>query len=206
MELIYIVLFLYDDVIDYFVLRCGNLLVNFEFGNKMVVFVGDFFLGCVLVVFVRLCNVEVVELFVIVIVNLVEGEFMQFKNMECDECKFQWFEEVFSYYLQKMYFKMVSLIFKLCCVVVLLGGVDEVMVEVVYLYGRNFGLVFQFVDDMLDYIQIGLSLGKLVGVDLELGLVIVLLFFVWKNNLELGVFVGWKFEQEGDVVRVSDIF
>lgn len=57
------------------------------------------------------------------------------------------------YYFQKMYFKIVLLISKSCCVVVLFGGSDVVMVDVVYVYGKNLGLVFQLVDDMFDYIR-----------------------------------------------------
>lgn len=76
MEMIYVVLLLYDDVIDVFFLWCGIFLVLLIFGNKFFIFFGDFLLGCVFVVFVCFGFWEVVELFVIVIVNFVEGEVM----------------------------------------------------------------------------------------------------------------------------------
>lgn len=42
-EFIYLVLFVYDDVIDEVEMRRGWLLVNVVYGNKVVVLVGDLF-------------------------------------------------------------------------------------------------------------------------------------------------------------------
>lgn len=202
-ELIHTASLLHDDVIDHSVSRRGSPSANLEFGNKMAVLAGDFLLGRASVALARLRNAEVVELLATVIANLVEGEFMQLKNTERDERRPQWSEEALSYYLQKTYLKTASLISKSCRASALLGGADEVTVEAAYSYGRNLGLAFQLVDDMLDYTQTGTSLGKPAGADLELGLATAPLLFAWKNNPELGDLVGRKFEQEGDVARVS---
>jgi hexaprenyl-diphosphate synthase len=169
----------------------------------MAVLAGDFLLGRASVALARLRNAEVVELLATVIANLVEGEFMQLKNTERDERRPQWSEEALGYYLQKTYLKTASLISKSCRASALLGGADSVTVEAAYSYGRNLGLAFQLVDDMLDYTQTGSSLGKPAGADLELGLATAPLLFAWKQNPELGELVGRKFEQEGDVERVS---
>ena len=202
-ELIHTASLLHDDVIDHSVSRRGNPSANLEFGNKMAVLAGDFLLGRASVALARLRNAEVVELLATVIANLVEGEFMQLKNTERDERRPQWSEEALGYYLQKTYLKTASLISKSCRASALLGGADSVTVEAAYSYGRNLGLAFQLVDDMLDYTQTGSSLGKPAGADLELGLATAPLLFAWKQNPELGELVGRKFEQEGDVARVS---
>ena len=75
-------------------------------------------------------------------------------------------------------------------------------VDSAYAYGRNIGLAFQIVDDLLDYTKTGADLGKPAGADLELGLATAPLLFAWKTNPELGPLVGRKFEQEGDAQRV----
>ncbi|KAK0384649.1 hypothetical protein NLU13_8735 [Sarocladium strictum] len=204
-ELIHTASLLHDDVIDHSVSRRGNPSANLEFGNKMAVLAGDFLLGRASVALARLRNAEVVELLATVIANLVEGEFMQLKNTERDERKPQWSEEALSYYLQKTYLKTASLISKSCRAAALLGGSDEVTVDAAYSYGRNLGLAFQLVDDLLDYTQTGSSLGKPAGADLELGLATAPLLFAWKNNPELGALVGRKFEQEGDVARAREL-
>lgn len=202
-ELIHTASLLHDDVIDHSISRRGSPSANLEFGNKMAVLAGDFLLGRASVALARLRNAEVVELLATVIANLVEGEFMQLKNTERDERNPQWSEETLSYYLQKTYLKTASLISKSCRAAALLGNTDNTTVEAAYSYGRNLGLAFQLVDDLLDYTQSGKDLGKPAGADLELGLATAPLLFAWKQMPELGALVGRKFAQEGDVERVS---
>lgn len=202
-ELIHTASLLHDDVIDHSVSRRGNASANIEFGNKMAVLAGDFLLGRASVALARLRDPEVTELLATVIANLVEGEFMQLKNTALDEKNPSWSEETITYYLQKTYLKSASLISKSCRAAALLGEHPMEVVEAAYQYGKNLGLAFQLVDDMLDYTVSGAELGKPAGADLELGLATAPLLFAWKDNKELGVLVGRKFSEEGDVQRVS---
>jgi len=201
-ELIHTASLLHDDVIDHSTSRRGNPSANVEFGNKMAVLAGDFLLGRASVALARLRDAEVTELLATVIANLVEGEFMQLKNTASDEKNPIWTEEALTYYLQKTYLKSASLISKSCRASALLGSSDSVTVEAAYSYGKNLGLAFQLVDDMLDYTVSGVELGKPAGADLELGLATAPLLFAWKNNKELGSLVGRKFAEQGDVARV----
>lgn len=204
-ELIHTASLLHDDVIDHSVSRRGSPSANYEFGNKMAVLAGDFLLGRASVALARLRNAEVVELLATVIANLVEGEFMQLKNTARDERNPKWSEDIFTYYLQKTYLKTASLISKSCRAAALLGRADATTVEAAYSYGKNIGLAFQLVDDMLDYTKSGADLGKPAGADLQLGLATAPLLFAWKTTPELGILVGRKFEQEGDVQRARDL-
>ncbi|KAH0431929.1 hexaprenyl pyrophosphate synthetase [Colletotrichum camelliae] len=204
-ELIHTASLLHDDVIDHSVARRGSPSANLEFGNKMAVLAGDFLLGRASVALARLRNAEVIELLATVIANLVEGEFMQLKNTAQDERKPVYSEETLSYYLQKTYLKTASLISKSCRASAILGGSDAASVEAAYAYGKNLGLAFQLVDDMLDYTRSEKELGKPAGADLELGLATAPLLFAWKENAELGALVGRKFEQEGDVTRAREL-
>ncbi|KAK0625211.1 isoprenoid synthase domain-containing protein [Bombardia bombarda] len=204
-ELIHTASLLHDDVIDHSVSRRGSPSANLEFGNKMAVLAGDFLLGRASVALARLRHAEVVELLATVIANLVEGEFMQLKNTARDEANPRWSEEALTYYLQKTYLKTASLISKSCRASALLGGADAQTVEAAYLYGKNLGLAFQLVDDMLDYTRSAHELGKPAGADLELGLATAPLLFAWKTMPELGALVGRKFEKDGDVARARDL-
>lgn len=170
----------------------------------MAVLAGDFLLGRASVALARLRNAEVVELLATVIANLVEGEFMQLKNTARDERNPKWSEDIFTYYLQKTYLKTASLISKSCRAAALLGRADADTVESAYAYGKNIGLAFQLVDDMLDYTKTGSDLGKPAGADLQLGLATAPLLFAWKTNPELGPLVGRKFERDGDAQQVSE--
>ena len=202
-ELIHTASLLHDDVIDHSVSRRGNPSANLEFGNKMAVLAGDFLLSRASVALARLRDAEVTELLATVIANLVEGEFMQLKNTARDEKNPVWTEDTITYYLQKTYLKSASLISKSCRAAALLGSSDAGTVDAAYLYGKNLGLAFQLVDDMLDYTISEKELGKPAGADLELGLATAPLLFAWKSNTELGSLVGRKFSQEGDVTRVN---
>ena len=202
-ELIHTASLLHDDVIDTSISRRGNPSANIAFGNKMAVLAGDFLLGRASVALARLRDPEVVELLATVIANLVEGEFMQLKNTALDERYPVWSEETITYYLQKTYLKSASLISKSCRAAALLGEHPKEVVEAAYQYGKNLGLAFQLVDDMLDYTVSGQELGKPAGADLELGLATAPLLFAWRNNTELGTLVGRKFAEDGDVQRVS---
>ncbi|KAF5876417.1 putative decaprenyl-diphosphate synthase subunit 1 protein [Botrytis fragariae] len=170
-----------------------------------ILLAGDFLLSRASVALARLRDAEVTELLATVIANLVEGEFMQLKNTAQDEKNPVWTEETISYYLQKTYLKSASLISKSCRAAALLGGSDGVTVDAAYDYGKNLGLAFQLVDDMLDYTISEKELGKPAGADLELGLATAPLIFAWKNNKELGSLVGRKFSQEGDVLRAREL-
>ena len=201
-ELIHTASLLHDDVIDHSIARRSAPSANMAFGNKMAVLAGDFLLGRASVALARLRDAEVVELLATVIANLVEGEFMQLKNTARDEAKPVWTDETITYYLQKTYLKSASLISKSCRAAALLGQRSPEVVEAAYAYGKNLGLAFQLVDDMLDYTISGEELGKPAGADLELGLATAPLLFAWKNNSELGALVGRKFSAEGDVQKV----
>lgn len=203
-ELIHTASLLHDDVIDNAVTRRASSSANLAFGNKMAVLAGDFLLGRASVALARLRDPEVTELMATVIANLVEGEFMQLKNTAEDESKPVYTEETLSYYLQKTYLKTASLISKSCRSAAVLGRSAPEVIEASYAYGRNLGLAFQLVDDMLDYTVTEAELGKPAGADLELGLATAPLLFAWKSNPELGPLVGRKFREEGDVQRVSD--
>ena len=46
----------------------------------------------------------------------------------------------------------------------------EEVVNLAYQYGRNLGIAFQLVDDLLDYVSCQAMLGKPAAADLKLGL------------------------------------
>jgi hexaprenyl-diphosphate synthase len=168
----------------------------------MAVLAGDFLLGRASVALARLRDPEVTELLATVIANLVEGEFMQLKNTARDEKNPLWTEDTVTYYLQKTYLKSASLISKSCRAAAVLGGSTPEVVEASYQYGKNLGMAFQLVDDMLDYTISSEELGKPGGADLELGLATAPLLFAWKDNQTLGKLVGRKFGEKGDAQKV----
>lgn len=105
----------------------------------------------------------------------------------------------FEYYLHKTYLKTASLMSKSSRSTAILAGCDENLIENCYQFGRNLGLCFQIVDDMLDYTTTAELLGKPAGADLKLGLATAPVLFAWKQKPELGPMIARKFSRPGDV-------
>ncbi|KAK9369620.1 isoprenoid synthase domain-containing protein [Lipomyces kononenkoae] len=199
-EMIHAASLLHDDVIDEAELRRGNLSGNSAFGNKMAILAGDFLLARASVALARLRNAEVTELISTVIANLVEGEVMQLKNTAPEDAVTGVATPAtFDYYLEKTYLKTASLISKSCRSAAVLAGARDDIIESAYQYGRNLGIGFQLVDDLLDYTITESDLGKPAGADLQLGLATAPALFAWKQYPELGPMIRRKFSQPGDV-------
>nr|GAT59770.1 predicted protein [Mycena chlorophos] len=203
-EMIHVASLLHDDVIDRSALRRGVASAPAAFGNKLSVLGGDFLLGRASTALSRLGDLEVVELIASVIANLVEGEILQMKDVVATPTVNT---EAWSVYLKKTYLKTASLMAKGCRASVILGGCaqGEVWKEVAYAFGRNFGLAFQLVDDVLDYESGEATLGKPGGADLQLGLATGPALYAWEEHPELGPLIQRKFENEGDVELARDL-
>jgi hexaprenyl-diphosphate synthase len=141
-EMIHAASLLHDDVIDASLTRRNSPSCVSVFGNKMSILGGDFLLGRASVALARLRNAEVIELLATVIANLVEGEFMQLKNIQKGENGDEQ-ENAIDYYLRKTYLKTASLISKSCRAAAILGGSTSELTDSAYSFGRNLGLAFQ---------------------------------------------------------------
>ncbi|GMK56598.1 hypothetical protein CspeluHIS016_0304380 [Cutaneotrichosporon spelunceum] len=207
-EMIHVASLLHDDVIDNADLRRGEKSAPSAFGNKLSILSGDFLLGRASVALARLGSREVVELLATVIANLVEGEVLQLRATAnpAKEPTAQGFEV----YMRKTYLKTASLMAKSARAAVILGGCDSAeaawLKDVAYGYGRNLGIAFQLVDDMLDYKPSSVDLGKPgSGADMRLGLATAPALFAWEEHPELGPLIARKFEGEGDTEVALDL-
>lgn len=108
-------------------------------------------------------------------------------------------DAAFEYYLHKTYLKTASLMSKLSRAAAVLSGAQDNIIENCYEYGRNLGLCFQVVDDMLDYTSSNAAFGKPSQADLKLGLATAPILFAWREEPKLGELIGRKFSETGDV-------
>ncbi|KAJ2257237.1 coq1 putative hexaprenyl diphosphate synthase [Coemansia sp. RSA 455] len=205
-EMIHTSSLLHDDVIDHAETRRGLPAIQKTFGNKMAIFAGDFLLARASMALARLRDPEVIEIMASVLSDLVDGEFKQLKNLEDDDAPMaQPDENAFNYYLEKTYLKTGSLIAKSCRSSAILSNSTDDIVEAAYIYGRNLGIAFQLIDDLLDFTASATDLGKPVGADLELGLATAPVLYAWQEYPQLGPLVARKFAREGDVAMAWDL-
>ncbi|KAG8364823.1 hypothetical protein BUALT_Bualt18G0038700 [Buddleja alternifolia] len=85
-------------------------------------------------------------------------------------------------YLIKSYYKTASLIASSTKGAIIFSGVDSYICEQMYQYGKNLGLSFQVVDDVLDFTQSAEQLGKPTGSDLAKGNLTRQLYSQWRKN------------------------
>lgn len=191
-EMIHTASLVHDDVIDGADTRRGKISINKMFGEKMSVLAGDYILSCASWALAQLGNAEVVELLAKVVDDLIKGEFMQLGSKENPD-------ERFNHYLEKTYKKTASLIACCCKAVAVFGDCNTEVQEIAYQYGRNIGMAFQVVDDILDFIATDKEMGKPTATDLQLGLATAPVLFACEQFPDLNALIMRRFKGPNDV-------
>lgn len=112
--------------------------------------------------------------------------------------------ERFSHYIQKTFKKTASLIAYTCKAVTYLSGASEQLQEDAFQYGKNLGIAFQIVDDLLDFVSSQAELGKPAATDLKLGLATAPVLYASEEFPELNQLIIRRFTEPGDVERAYE--
>ncbi|XP_071729598.1 solanesyl diphosphate synthase 3, chloroplastic/mitochondrial-like isoform X1 [Rutidosis leptorrhynchoides] len=177
-EMIHVASLLHDDVLDDADTRRGIGSLNFVMGNKISVLAGDFLLSRACITLASLKNTEVVSLIATAVEHLVTGETMQMSTSAEQRSSM-------DYYLQKTYYKTASLISNSCKSIALLTGQTAEVAMLAYEYGKNLGLAFQLIDDVLDFTGTSTSLGKGSLSDIRHGIVTAPMLYAMEEFPEL---------------------
>ncbi|XP_012670692.1 decaprenyl-diphosphate synthase subunit 1 [Clupea harengus] len=193
-EMIHTASLVHDDVIDGSDTRRGKTTINEMWGEKKAILAGDFILSAASMALARIGNNTVVSVLSQVIEDLVRGEFMQLGSKENEN-------ERFKHYLEKTFKKTASLIANSCKAVSILVNSDPEVHEIAFQYGKNVGIAFQLVDDVLDFTSCANQLGKPSAADLRLGLATGPVLFACEQFPELHSMIMRRFSTNGDVDR-----
>jgi len=197
-EMIHTASLVHDDILDHAETRRGKRSINTAWDTRRSTMAGDFILGSSSRILAQVGEPDVVVILSQVLADLVQGEFMQLQNKD-DE------SERFEHYLSKSFNKTASLMAYSCRANAVLAGVDNHLVEGAFQYGRNVGVAFQLVDDLLDFTVSADQLGKPAAADLKLGLATAPVLFAAEKFPELNVMIGRRFSEEGDVERAFQL-
>jgi octaprenyl-diphosphate synthase len=160
-EIIHTATLVHDDIIDEAQLRRGRPAANTQWGNSMCVLAGDWLYMQAFKIAVQERNFGILDVLVELTQQLVEGELLQMEKLG----KLISLSE----YLDLIYRKTACL-FSVCMRVGgILGGATEVQEDRLGQYGRDLGIAFQIVDDVLDLTASESVLGKPVASDLREG-------------------------------------
>lgn len=148
-ELIHAASLLHDDVIDEAVLRRGEPSVNATHGSKIAIMLGDILYSKAFSSLTAF-DPEIARSIAESVTRLSIGEMMDVEMAES-------FNPSRNEYLNMLYLKTATLIESSAYCAALLAGKDA---QAYGLYGKNLGLAFQIVDDILDIVGDEKTLGK----------------------------------------------
>lgn len=161
-EMIHAASLLHDDVIDEADTRRGQPSVNALYDNKTSIMFGDILYSRA---FTELSQMDKRVAFTIsnAVTLLSIGEMIDVDLTNS-------FNKSYDLYLDMIYKKTASLIEASAKAAAIIAGLDE---EKYALYGKNLGLAFQMVDDILDITQDSVTLGKPAMLDFVEGKVTI---------------------------------
>lgn len=102
-------------------------------------------------------------------------------------------------YLLKSYYKTGSLIAASTKGAAIFSGVDSGITRQMYEYGKNLGLSFQVVDDVLDFTQTAEQLGKPAAIDLAKGNLTAPVIFALQEEPKLREIIESEFCETGSL-------
>jgi octaprenyl-diphosphate synthase len=161
-EFIHTATLVHDDIIDDADVRRGRKAVHSQWGNDVTVLAGDFLYIKSMAMALTQDTLDVVRMLCDVTLRMIEGEIYQLtKNGVVDLSEAEHFDIIH---------RKTAFLFGGCAEI---GGMlGEVSLEkrtALREYGFNLGVMFQLVDDLLDFTGEAEALGKPIGGDLREG-------------------------------------
>ena len=174
-EMIHSATLVHDDVIDGAQMRRGRPSTNARWGNHMSVLAGDWLYMQSFEMALRERNFAILDILIGLTQNMVEGELLQLTRLgridltEADATE--------------LAYRKTACLFSGCARLgAVLGRQPKDVEEAFAEYGRNAGLAFQLVDDLLDFTASPEQLGKPVLSDLKEGKVTLPLIIALQNG------------------------
>lgn len=159
-EFIHTATLLHDDVVDRSTQRRGRPSANAIWGDQGSILVGDFLFCRAFELMTEDGSLEVLKVLSKAATTIAEGETMQLGTIgNLDLTERQYFQIIES---------KTAILFEACCHSgALIASASERERELLREYGYNFGIIFQLIDDLLDYGLQKLQSGKNLGRDFQ---------------------------------------
>ena len=176
-EFIHTATLLHDDVVDASDLRRGLATANAVWGNKPSVLVGDFLFSRAFQLMVEDGSLKVLDILSHASAVIAEGEVLQLvTSNDTDTTE--------GDYLRVVDAKTAALFAAASRIGAVLAERPEPEERALETYGRNLGVAFQLVDDMLDYSARESELGKAIGDDFREGKITLPIVFAFRKGDE----------------------
>jgi octaprenyl-diphosphate synthase len=160
-EIIHTATLVHDDIIDEARTRRGRPAANTQWGNSKCVLAGDWLYMQAFKVAVQERNFRILDTLIELTQQMVEGELLQMEKLG----RLITLEEYFD-----LIYRKTACLFSVCMRLgAILSGATAEQEAALGQYGRDLGMAFQIVDDVLDLTASEEVLGKPVGSDLREG-------------------------------------
>jgi len=160
-EIIHTATLVHDDIIDEAKTRRGRPAANTQWGNAKCVLAGDWLYMQAFKIAVQERNFRILDTLIELTQAMVEGELLQIERLGKAITKDEHFELIY---------RKTACLFSVCMKLGgILAGASEADLTRLADYGRNLGMAFQIVDDVLDLTASEEVLGKPVASDLREG-------------------------------------
>ena len=161
-EILHSATLVHDDLIDGALIRRGIQTLNAKWSAGATVLSGDYLFSCSAKLAAETESTRVVKRFAETLAIIVNGEITQLFKGPCHLDR--------EAYYQRIYAKTASL-FETCAYCSALLCTDDPKLQDAFkVYGREIGMAFQIIDDILDFTGDQATLGKPIGNDLHQGL------------------------------------
>lgn len=162
-ELLHTATLVHDDLIDGALLRRGSPTLNAVWNPGSTVLTGDYLYACAADLAAQIGHIRVVQLFAQTLIVICNGEITQMFNKHANQNRQQ--------YYNRIYAKTAALFAVATEAAGILGNAPEPIVDALREYGKQLGMAFQIMDDVLDFVGDEKKMGKPVGSDLHAGLI-----------------------------------
>jgi octaprenyl-diphosphate synthase len=160
-EIIHTATLVHDDIIDEAQTRRGRPAANTQWGNSKCVLAGDWLYMQAFKIAVQERNFRILDTLIELTQQMVEGELLQMEKLGSLISLDEHFDLIF---------RKTACLFSVCMRMgAILGGATPEQEESLAQYGRDLGMAFQIVDDVLDLTASESILGKPVASDLREG-------------------------------------
>ena len=175
-EFIHTATLLHDDVVDNSDSRRGIKTAHQSFGNESTILVGDFLYSRAFQIMVQINHMGIMEVMSDATNTIAEGEVLQLINSGNPKINKEQYLEVIH--------RKTGKLFEAAMVVGgLLSNQSQTVLNTLQLFGKELGMAYQIVDDVLDYSSSFEIMGKDVGDDLAEGKVTLPMIYTLEREM-----------------------
>ncbi len=142
-ELMHTASLLHDDVVDGTKMRRSRPTANQVFGDKPALLTGDFITASAMELIFGLKDIRIAVEMVRIIKKMAEGELKELEYAE----KFHRSKDIYF----DIIYKKTAVLFEFCAMAPgMLAGLGDKDMDILSAYGKNIGMAFQIVDDIIN--------------------------------------------------------